>query len=516
MLFFLFAILLPYPLFLFFIAKFHSVYCILMAIHCFLLAYIVTLLVGLIKNKAIRSVVQYMVVFLAAVLFALNVYCLVEFQGLLDVDYLMLILNTNVNEAREFLTSVLRKSILFSVGGVFLFFYVLWLLSRHYHLGIESKWCIPVLFLLVVLLVVNPKYWKIWRDGPVFHISYLLYSIPKYQIPDDLDLGNNTNPDITFNVEYERPANMILIIGESFSRSHSSLYGYNMPTNPRLGALKDSTMLFTFDSIEASDGRTSKALQLMLGLCTRIDLLNEDKKWYEYTTLIEVMHESGYDSYWYSNQERTGMYNAAGRVLAQSCNHVSFSSNKGYSIFDEALVDSSYQTVHQMDSGYYFVIYHLMGSHFDYSSRYPKKFEFFSENDYTNREKDQRKIVATYDNSILYNDYVVEQIINLFRHKEAVIVYLPDHGQDMFESSPDYFMHGKHNDPVSWSWGLRIPFMVYASPLYQKHYPDVIKRFQERQNHPKPWNSEDLPYFIMDLIGLQTINGEAVKSRSVL
>ena len=35
-------------------------------------------------------------------------------------------------------------------------------------------------------------------------------------------------------------------------------------------------------------------------------------------------------------------------------------------------------------------------------------------------------------------------------------------------------------------------------------------------DNPKTWNSDNLPYFIMDLIGVKEINGENIKPKSVL
>jgi hypothetical protein len=43
-----------------------------------------------------------------------------------------------------------------------------------------------------------------------------------------------------------------------------------------------------------------------------------------------------------------------------------------------------------------------------------------------------------------------------------------------------------------------------------------MQRIKYRQEHPKAWNSDDLPYLIMDLIGVTAIDGEEVKPKSVL
>ena len=43
-----------------------------------------------------------------------------------------------------------------------------------------------------------------------------------------------------------------------------------------------------------------------------------------------------------------------------------------------------------------------------------------------------------------------------------------------------------------------------------------MERIRYRQNHTKVWNSENLPYLIMDLIGVKEVDGVAVKPKSLL
>lgn len=515
---FLFVTMCPYIWLQFFVLK-YNLNGVLLVINCILLAYLVTLLVGLIKAKTVRTVVQIVLTLFTGTLFAWNSYCLAEFQGLLDEDYLMLILETNFNEANEFLTSVVSPKVLLGLGGVFLGFVGLWFFSRRHHLGLGDKWSVPILILLALLSVVNLKYWQIWKDGPITHVARLVTAIPKYDLPDDFQL-NNTHPSVTFLPGNEVPENVVLIIGESFARSHSSMYGYDKMTNPRLGAFRDSSLLFTFDSIDAPASMTSQAFRFMLSLYSMPDSLDESIKWYDFPNIMELMRASGYDSYWFSNQASTGRFNYIARVFAQSCDHVKFYQEEGpignNRVKDNVLVDSSMACVTQLGAGRHFVVYHMMGSHFEYRMRYPDEFSQFTIKDYTDRKAHQRYTLATFDNSILYNDFIVEQLINLFRDKETVVVYVPDHGQDAYDSSPDYCLHGKTTDPVSFAYGVKIPFMVYATPLFQQRHPELMQRIKYRQEHPKPWNTDDLPYFIMDLIGVSSVNGKDVKSRSVL
>ena len=108
--------------------------------------------------------------------------------------------------------------------------------------------------------------------------------------------------------------------------------------------------------------------------------------------------------------------------------------------------------------------------------------------------------------------------MDLFKESESIVIYLPDHGQVMFRNKkdPDYYAHGRKQDPIDYALWIDIPFFIYASPLYQERHPDMMERIKKRQEKPKSWNSDDLPYFIMDLIGVTAINGEDVANKSVL
>ena len=236
------------------------------------------------------------------------------------------------------------------------------------------------------------------------------------------------------------------------------------------------------------------------------------------------MKDSGYNSYWFGNQPSANRHNGTSRVLAKACDRQWFLQIEGLDdvgdhLQDIVLVDSSYQYVNQLNKkNHNFFVYHMMGSHFNFSNRYPKEFAKFSVNDYSTEPQSHREILSSYDNSILYNDYIVRKIMDLFKDSEAIVIYLSDHGQVMYRNTkdPDFYAHGRKGDPVDYALGVEVPFFVYASPLFQQKHPDVMERIKNRQEHPKSWNSEDLPYFIMDLIGVKTINGEEVRPRSVL
>lgn len=496
-----------------------NIYILYLAIHCFVLSYLVTLLVSLIKPDIARKIVQGILIALAAILFAVNFYCNFVLDFLFDADIAMLILGTDVHETKEFASALLPTWIILAVLGVYVFFIALWWISKRHRLNLGKKASWIALGLLFICAILSIRNWRAWEDGPL----KLFEELSNIESSDDLQ-SYYTHPDITIIDKSQMPANVVLIIGESFARVHSSLYGYDKPTNPELGACRDSSMLFTFDNIDAPAPTTAQSLRFMLSAYAQSDdASSNEKKWYEYTTIIELMQDCGFDCYWFSNQARGNKHNSTARAFAEACNKHWFLQQEGsdrYNVTpDKVLVDSSYQFVNQLQStGHHFIIYHMMGSHYEFSMRYPQEFAKFTENDYLTEPQSHRAILASYDNSILYNDYIVRQILNLYKDKDAIVIYIPDHGQVMYRDpkDPDYYAHGKMNNKVRYALGVEVPFMIYASPLYQEKHPETMQRIKYRQDHPKAWNSDDLPYLIMDLIGVKDINGEEVKPKSVL
>ena len=345
----------------------------------------------------------------------------------------------------------------------------------------------------------------------------------QYEATDDLS-SYYTHPKITFLDDAELPNYVVLIIGESFARCHSSLYGYDKDTNPRLSAHRDSSLLFTFDSIDSPAPTTAESIRLMLSTYSQADEKSDNgKEWFKFTTIIELMQDCGYDSYWFGNQARGSKKNGATRVFAEACQKRKYLQHEGadrYNVTtDMVLVDSSYQYVNEAKpEGHHFVIYHMMGSHFDFAMRYPKEYAKFTEKDYASQPEQHRSTLASYDNSILYNDEVVSQIIQMYRDKDAVIIYVPDHGQVMYRNpkKPDYFSHGNKKNPLNYSLGVEIPFIIFASPSYQERHPAIMQRIRIRQDKPERWNSDDLPYLIMDLIGIKDVGGETIQTKSLL
>ena len=159
------------------------------------------------------------------------------------------------------------------------------------------------------------------------------------------------------------------------------------------------------------------------------------------------------------------------------------------------------------------IFIHMMGSHEDFKERYPKTFNHFSQEDYSSYPENQKKTRAEYDNTILYSDYVVSQMMHKCDQEEAIVIYFSDHGLDIYETDPDYFGHAK-GEEASVNACYQIPFMIYLTPRFRENWPNTVLSIEN--NRDKSFLTENLIYTFMDIIGVDFVDNEDVKHYSLL
>ena len=83
-----------------------------------------------------------------------------------------------------------------------------------------------------------------------------------------------------------------------------------------------------------------------------------------------------------------------------------------------------------------------------------------------------KEILADYDNAIRYNDKVVHEIVNTFDRKNAIILYVPDHGEMVYDESNEFGRNlklGKKYVVPQYD----IPFWIYCTDTYQATKPPI-------------------------------------------
>lgn len=289
--------------------------------------------------------------------------------------------------------------------------------------------------------------------------------------------------------QQEHTPSVVLIIGESFSVYHSSLYGYRKPTNPRLGARQADGSLVVFDDAVSQADFTDAAM------CSIFTLTEPGDPWWSAPLFPVVFRTAGFATQLVDNQYEIGgglnsfFYDAQlSQLMFDRRNEHRFNPD------DAALAAISVADSMQL------VVIHLTGQHFTYAEHYTQGFARFKPSDYKGLTQSQCAIAAHYDNATLYNDYVVDEIIRKFEDKDCMVVYVSDHGEEIFEVD-DFMGHGNASLRPDPSYQLRVPFMVWMSPKFMAMHSQVATRVKAAVHWPVI--TDDLPHFLLDVAGIE-------------
>ena len=303
-----------------------------------------------------------------------------------------------------------------------------------------------------------------------------------------------------------RVKNIILIIGESLQRGHMSLYGYGVKNTPLLEGLEASGNLIKFSDTISPYGTTNQVLMRLLNFS---DYESERKKaWFRNLSIIDMFKLSGYRTFWISNQEAFGAHALSAKSAADRADAESFLSKSNlYETVrikpDGVLLPLINQAKTEQSERNFYVI-HLIGSHMDYSLRYPEGFGKFSAADVkaklTSKQKD---VVAYYDNSVLYNDFVINEIFKIFSGDDSLIVYLSDHGENLYEN-------GRLGHGMESRFTYEIPLIFIASREFLSDHAKLWQRLAAAKD--KPFMSDDLAHLLADIIDVAPLEFDERKS----
>ena len=321
-------------------------------------------------------------------------------------------------------------------------------------------------------------------------------------------ISNSKNPEAATNpaLQKSRVKNIILIIGESLQRGHMSLYGYGIKNTPLLEGLEASGNLIKFGDTISPYGTTNQVLMRLLNFS---DYESERKRaWFRNLSIIDMFKLSGYRTFWISNQEAFGAHALSAKSAADRADAESFLSKSN--LYETVRIKPDgvlLPLINQAKAGQSernFYVIHLIGSHMDYSLRYPEGFGKFSAADVkaklTSKQKD---VVAYYDNSVLYNDFVINEIFKIFSGDDSLIVYLSDHGENLYEN-------GRLGHGMESRFTYEIPLIFIASREFLSDHAKLWQRLAVAKD--KPFMSDDLAHLLADIIGVAPLEFDERKS----
>lgn len=346
-------------------------------------------------------------------------------------------------------------------------------------------------------------------------LAYLsIFSLPRLQLNCAVTTAANMKATLKGFAEYqaslgERKARLqelqkilhsssdgvyMLVLGESTTRDHMHAYGYVRPTTPWLDKELSNPQALIFQNAYSNHVHTIPSLLYIL---TQQNQYNDIKLKDAYS-VIEIAKAAGYQTYWLSNQKKYSVSDTPLTTIAQSADKAhyinDYTGNKSVSVYtDEKLAEFLPDLSHSSKA---LVIVHLMGCHSLYTDRYTEKFAVFS----GSAEK-----VDTYDNCILHNDYVLEQLYgNISRAPNFMgWFYLSDHGEE-----PD--LNLAHESSKFTFQMSHIPLVMIFSEKFKQQKPDVYKALQEHKN--SAWSSDLMFNAMLDILGISGLNEKAADS----
>lgn len=434
----------------------------------------------------------------------LNGLCFICYGFGISMKLFKIIMETNPTEIEEFLPELTDK--LMWIGGnirfwvCFVIFVIVWKLLPKVPLG----WLLTINVTLSVVGMVYLIYACATAEfGRTNHSVFLRSGrcVASYvrdrRVIRELQLKKRPLPYPETLGSSRAAERIVVVIGESASRNHLSLYGYPLPTTPRMDTISEG--LYRFDDAVASSTSTSQNMPRLLSFMTDEP---SARQWYEYPSLLQIFHRLGYRTYWLSNQENSGEFSNLSSILSFDADVVKYvggadSEDHYLKKYDDVLLPEWEKAVASNDS-LQLTFLHLLGSHFQYENRYPKSQKKFIGSDVMlkmpRRWLDEKKadIVANYDNSILYTDSILSVVTESIRNADIpmILVYVSDHGESVYDNR-DY----RGRDPRC----VNVPFIIYANRAYREKNPEIIEDIE--MSLAKPFSTSELPQMLMHLTG---------------
>lgn len=257
-----------------------------------------------------------------------------------------------------------------------------------------------------------------------------------------------------------KPTLFVLVVGETARAANFSLFGYERNTNP---LLSQQNNLLAFQHTSSCGTATATSVPCMFSNMARVNYSSDLADRQE--NLVDILSRAGVSVLW--NENNTGCQDVCNR-LPLSVPIAAFTPSEDCPeglCYDEHLLDNVSQYIAEQKNGDIFIVLHTIGSHGpSYYRRYPPAMpgQFTPPCD-TNQIQgcSKESLVNTYDNTIVYTDYMLNQTIELLKgyedRYETGMLYVSDHGESLGESG--MYLHSA-------------PYMI--APSEQTHVPMIF------------------------------------------
>lgn len=480
---------------------------------------------------------KYVFYVLVTALFALNLFLRFAFGLTLSPLIVLIIGETNPSEASEFAHTFLFSGKAFAVYAITVLLIVVMLFERRlrslfsrFQPGrrIRAIGAVVLLILLVGGAVQAGKVVELLRCDSIdslekwshandpTHIDYITGGLYAFKGPFAASNENKmaiASSEAILNEHHTAtdsiPLTIVYILGESFIKHHSSIYGYPHATNPVFAAEQERGNLLAFTDVVSSSNATTDVAKNSFSC----NSLADGERWYEKPFFPVVFRQAGFEVSMYDNQMdyemnanftfslNSFLYNKRVEELAYT-----YVCPETYQ-YDEEMTNRLLNDWRD-DGKNKLAILHLLGQHIQTQERYPltKENIVFTRDSIHSTEPwmndYKRFLIASYDNATHYNDRIVGKLFDRLRQTNAVVLYFSDHGEEVYDYR-DTMGRIDGDDHVNLvHYQFEVPFVIWCSDTYQQLHPSVMDNLRSAVD--RPFMTDNVAHVLFRLAGINT------------
>lgn len=271
----------------------------------------------------------------------------------------------------------------------------------------------------------------------------------------------------------------VLAIGESVRYANCSLNGvYPRNTMPRLSLMDN---LLFFNNYYSTGCTTSTSIPMIVTRATA----EENALSYQEKGVWKVFQENGFTT---AVIQRGLFAQPSSAYLYQGVDVATYASS------DMEVVQKVDSLAKQYDK--LFVMFHMRGSHFYYDNFLEYFNQFRPNNIYDKDVESDSLLINSYDNTILYTDYLLSSMIDSLRMHQAIsaVWYMSDHGQTITATQG---WHGTVCDSNEY----HVPLFMWYSDEYKAENEDLVHTLQMRTD--APINADNIFYTLCGMTHIE-------------
>nr|WP_035370997.1 sulfatase-like hydrolase/transferase [Acinetobacter guillouiae] len=408
------------------------------------------------------------------------------------------IANTTLNESLEFFQLHLGFFILFVgliLSVLILYFFILfkYFNTREFHdqkVRRLGRYAIGLLFLLCTAsyaikpsIALHPLPFWYGYYGKIQDFKQRI--LQHDQIHKEWTL--NAEQRLDFSGQLNKRQTHTIVLTDSITSFNFGLCGYPRNTTPELTQRSDQFKVFCRGYSPASS--TIQSLRYLFNDGTRNAMDDHAPE-----NIMAYAKAAGFKVYWISNQDDVYI-SSLFASFADEAVFINKKSGRSSTSLDENILPA-YKIALDDPDPRKLIILHLIGSHPNYKLRYPEQFSKFndSSNDEVEEKLERNEINHLiqlkrneYDNSILYQDWVVAKLFDLLISTQSdfrSFTFLSDHGNEVGHAK-NYAGHSANTEA-----GYRIPIIIWYDHMPTK---GIVSE--------KPIDASDLDRYVLHLMG---------------